>query len=280
MEKLTASDGTSIRYISIGHGRPLIFLHGWTANAREWLPFASELADEFQVFCWDARGHGDHQYEEDCDTHISTMAQDLQQLINKYDLQDVVLVGHSMGALTTWEYIRQFGTERLGGVCIVDQSPKLVTDESWEHGIYSNFPADKNQKLIQRLSENFAEGVLELVAFGNNVRSRENFERNSRGFQQMREYLQKLPGPMLTACWQSLTAQDYRDIVSAINVPALLIYGDESQFYSQTLANWVATQVNDSELHIYENSDHSPQLWHRERFVYDLRRFVTRLSEA
>lgn len=280
MEKFTAPDGTSIRYISIGHGRPIIFLHGWTASAREWLPFASELADHFQVFCWDARGHGDHEYPEECDTHIQLMAKDLQQLIEKYDLQDVVLVGHSMGALTSWEYIRQFGTDRLGGLCIVDQSPKLVTDESWPHGIYSNFPTDKNQQLIQRLSENFAEGVLELVAFGNNKRSRENFERNSRGFQQMREYLQQLPGPILTACWQSLTAQDYRDVMDKINVPALLIYGDESQFYSTTLAEWVATNIKDAELHIYENSDHSPQLWHRERFVYDVRRFVTQLSNA
>jgi len=280
MEKFTAPDGTRIRYISIGHGRPIIFLHGWTASAREWLPFASELADEFQVFCWDARGHGDHQYEDDCDTHIQNMARDLQQLIEKYDLHDAVLVGHSMGALTMWEYIRQFGTDRLAGVCIVDQSPKLVTDESWQHGIYGGFPSEKNQQLVQRLSENFAEGVLELVAFGNNVRSRENFERNSRGFQQMREYLQQLPGPLLTACWQSLSAQDYRDVLPTIDVPALLIYGDESQFYSQTLAQWVATEIKDSELHIYENSDHSPQLWHRERFVYDVRRFVSQLSNT
>lgn len=280
METLIAADGLPVRYISLGHGRPLIFLHGWTANAREWLPFASELADQFQVFCWDARGHGDHEYPEDCDTHIQAMAQDLQLLIEKYDLHDAVLVGHSMGALTTWEYIRQFGTERLGGICIVDQSPKLVTDDSWQHGIYSDFPNEKNQKLVQRLSDNFAEGVLELAAFGNNKRSRENYERNSRGFQKMREYLQQLPGPILTACWQSLTAQDYRDVLSNIDVPALLIYGDESQFYSLKLADWVATQIKDSELHIYENADHSPQLWHRERFVYDVRQFVTHLNKT
>lgn len=278
METLIASDGTAIRYISIGHGRPLIFLHGWTANAREWLPFASELADQFQVFCWDARGHGDHSYDDLCDTHISTMAKDLQQLIEQHDLHDAVLIGHSMGALTLWEYIKQFGTSRLSAVCVVDQSPKLVTDENWPHGIYSNFPEDKNQQLLQRLSENFAEGVLELVAFGNNARSKENFERNSYGFQQMREYLQQQRSDLLTPCWQSLSAQDYREVLPCIDVPALLIYGDESQFYSTTLAQWVADQIADSSLHIYENSDHSPQLWHRERFIYDLRQFATQLN--
>ncbi|MGB0468804.1 MAG: alpha/beta fold hydrolase [Pontibacterium sp.] len=278
METLIATDGTPIRYVSLGHGRPLIFLHGWTANAREWLPFGSALADQFRVFCWDARGHGDHSYPEMCDTHISTMAQDLQQLMDRYDLQDAILVGHSMGALTLWEYIRQFGTERLSAVCIIDQSPKLVTTENWQHGIYGNFTNSSNQKMLQRLSENFAEGVLELVAFGNNARSRDNFERNSRGFQQMREYLQQQRGDLLTPCWQSLAEQDYRTVLPNIDVPALLIYGDESQFYSTHLANWVAEQIPDSSLHIYENSDHSPQLWHKERFIYDLRKFATQLT--
>lgn len=278
METLIAHDGTPVRYISLGHGQPIIFLHGWTASAREWLPFASELADEFRVICWDARGHGDHRYPEDTDTHIRHMASDLQQLIERYNLNDVVLVGHSMGALTLWEYIRQFGNARLAAACIIDQSPKLVTDESWPHGIYGDFPDAKNGAMMRRLSENFAEGVLELVAFGNNARSRENFESNSRGFQQMRAYLQKLPGDLLTHCWQSLSSQDYRDVLPAMQIPALLIYGDESQFYSTTLAQWVADQIGDAQLHIYENSDHSPQLWHRERFVYDLRKFINQLG--
>ncbi len=278
METFTASDNTTLHYVSLGHGRPLIFLHGWTANAREWLPFAAELADRFQVFCWDARGHGDHAYAAGCNTDVSRMALDLQELIELHRLEDVVLVGHSMGALTAWEYIRQQGTRHLTGLCLIDQSPKLVTDEGWQEGIYGHFCRDKSQNLLERLQQDFAEGVLELIAFGNNRRSRENYERNSRGFQQIRQYLQQLDAPLLTRCWRSLTAADYREVLPAIDVPALLVYGDESQFYSLDLARWVAQQIGDSELHIYEKSDHSPHLWHRERFVYDLGRFAQRIA--
>ena len=278
MEKITAKDGTTINYIRLGKGSPVIFLHGWSSSAKDWLPFASELADHHEVICWDARGHGGHHLAEGSSTHIRDMAADLQQLIKHHNLENITLVGHSMGALTLWQYIRDFGCERLSGVCIIDQSPKLVTDDQWHNGIYGNFNHAANTRLISKLREDFAEGLLQLVANGYNRKSYENYQRNSRGFQQIREHLQTLEGEPLVQCWESLTAADYRDVLPQVSVPALLIYGDESQFYSQKVAEYVRDNIPLTELHIYENSDHSPQLWHRERFVWDLQQFCRKLE--
>ncbi|WP_415901189.1 alpha/beta fold hydrolase [Neptuniibacter sp. QD29_5] len=278
MEHFTRPDGTEIHYISLGEGETtLVFLHGWTASVREWLPFASELAENHRVVSWDARGHGAHQYHEESNISLPAMADDLEAMLDHLQIEDAVLVGHSMGALTSWEYLRRHGDKRLRGLCIVDQSPKLVTDDEWQHGVYSDFSKEVNSAFIHRLADNFAEAVLELIAFGKNQRSRENYEQNSRGFQQMREYLQKQPGELLTRCWDSITQQDYRDVVSSIKLPTLLIYGDESQFYSTELQQWVNKSIEGSELHIYEQSDHSPHLWHKERFIYDLNRFIDSL---
>jgi Predicted hydrolases or acyltransferases (alpha/beta hydrolase superfamily) len=142
METLLATDNHPIRYVSLGKGQPIVFLHGWTSGAREWLPFASELAESHQVFCWDARGHGTHE-PPPCDQMvISQMAADLDRLLTEHDLRDTVLVGHSMGALISWEYIRSYGLGRLGGLCIIDQSPRLVTDIDWPLGIYGDFDYD------------------------------------------------------------------------------------------------------------------------------------------
>ncbi|WP_286238717.1 alpha/beta fold hydrolase [Neptuniibacter halophilus] len=278
MESLSREDGTTLHYISLGQGeKTLVFLHGWTASVREWLPFASELAQNHRVVCWDARGHGAHTYQPDSETSLPAMATDLESLLTHLNINDAILVGHSMGALTAWEYIRQYGQQRLAGLCLIDQSPKLVTDQHWSHGVYSNFDSQRNQRFLQRLTEDFPEAVLELIGQGMNLRSRQNYEQNSRGFQQMREYLEQLPGALLTRCWDSITQQDYRPVLAAIERPALLIYGDQSQFYSAELQQWVHQQISGSELHIYENSDHSPHLWHKERFIYDLNRFVDAL---
>ncbi|MCV6587791.1 MAG: alpha/beta hydrolase [Marinobacterium sp.] len=282
MDTLTAADGTTIRFHRLGTtGRPVIFLHGWTAGSREWLPYAEKLSQTLggnsQSICWDARGHGLHDAQPDYNTHIHHMAADLDQLICHLQREDVVLVGHSMGSLTAWQYIRDYGTAHLGGLCVIDQSPKLETDDQWQMGIYSDFDHQRNNQLIELMKHDFAEGVLQLVAQGHNRRSRENYENNTGGFQKMREYLQKLPATALIDCWQSLSREDYRAVLPQIDVPALLIYGDESQFYSQQLARWVADQIPDSELHIYEDSDHSPHMWHPERFQQQLAQFITQL---
>ncbi|MEH6473092.1 MAG: alpha/beta hydrolase [Halopseudomonas sp.] len=283
MEILTSHDNTPIHYVSLGQDQqpprqPLIFLHGWTANVREWLPFATPLSEHFYTLCWDARGHGNHPIDATTDMSIGAMADDLHQLIEQLQLDKPILVGHSMGALTGWEYIRRHGCTNLAGFCIVDQSPKLVTDPSWPHGIYGNFDDDRNHRFIQRLDEDFAEAVLELAANGFNQRSKENYQRNSRGFQQMREALATLPGALLTQCWTSLSAQDYRELLASIDIPCLQVYGDQSQFYTQALARWVAEQLPHSQLKIYDNADHSPHLWHREQFIYDLKQFCLGLK--
>lgn len=278
MEKFITSDRTDIHYVSLGEGaKTIIFLHGWTSSVTEWLPFASALADHYRVVCWDARGHGTHPYLPETEMSIPKMADDLAELIQHLEIENAILVGHSMGALTAWEYIKSHGQDKLAGLCVIDQSPKLVTTEQWTLGVYSQFDTSANQALIALLSRDFPEGVLNLIAMGHNQRSRENYENNSRGFQMMREYLSKLNASLLTRCWESITQQDYRDVLPRIHTPCLLIYGDQSQFYSIELAQWVSAHIPQSTLSIYPNSDHSPHMWHKERFIYDLKTFVEAL---
>ncbi|PSL13027.1 pimeloyl-ACP methyl ester carboxylesterase [Marinobacterium halophilum] len=277
METLLSTDQHPIRYVSLGRGQAIIFLHGWTSGAREWLPFANELSDRHHCFCWDARGHGLHTPPVLESMQISQLADDLEQLLAHHDIHNAVLVGHSMGALISWEYIRNYGLGRIAGLCIVDQSPKLVTDTDWPLGIYGDFDHKRNEAFIQRLEDDFAEGVLELAANGFNTRSRENYAQNSRGFQQMRDYLRSLNGPALTRCWASLSQQDYRDLLPRIDRPTLLIYGDSSQFYSRDVPEWIEAQLPHSELHIYTQADHSPHLWHKEQFAHHLRQWIRTL---
>lgn len=273
MQTFKTDDNQQIHFLNFGSGQPIIFLHGWTASSRDWLKFAAELSDHYEVFCWDARGHGSHAILTESCT-IKNMGQDLNRLIQTFELQQPILIGHSMGALTIWEYIRQFGSEHLGGICILDQSPKLMTDESWSEGIYGQFDAQQSAAFLARLEEDFPEAVLELMANGHNQRSRENYQKNSRGFQQMREGLATLNAEALTYCWRTLVAEDYRNVLPTISCKALLIYGRESQFYSENLARWVADQTPLSRLYFYDAADHSPHLWHPELFIYHLDHFI------
>ena len=276
MSHFFADDGAKIHVKISGEGSPIIMLHGWTSSHQEWFPFLSALTSKHQVYRWDARGHGGHPLTNKTAPTAQRMAQDLADLLDHYQLENVTAVGHSMGALTLWQYIRDFGTARLGKLCFIDQSPKLLTDESWEHGIYGEFDKNKAQELMSWLHDDFAEGVLKLTAFGLNQRAREKYLDGASGWERSRTALQAQdPGPLID-CWNSLTAADYRDVLSQIDVPAMLVYGGESNFYRAETAHYVARQIPNAILHIYEGTDHSPHQWQRERFANELLAFIER----
>lgn len=280
MSHFFADDGARIHIHISGDGPPVVMLHGWTSSHQEWFPFLAALQPKHRVYRWDARGHGGHPLYGGTPPTAQRMARDLQNLLDHYALDRVVVVGHSMGALTLWQYIRDFGTDRLAGVCIIDQSPRLLTDADWKHGIYGDFDAAQAERLESWLREDFAEGVLKLTALGLNARAREKYLQNAPGWQRSRMALQaQNPGPLIE-CWASLTAADYRDVLQHIDVPAMLVYGGESNFYRGETARYVASRIPDAVLHIYEGADHSPHQWQRERFARELLEFIERTDLA
>ncbi len=274
MKHFVADDGESIHIEAEGSGPPVVMLHGWTSSHLEWSPFVAELARDHRVLRWDARGHGGHRLSRTTPPTVQRMAQDLRNLIDHYALDDVAVVGHSMGALTLWEYIRTWGTADVARVCLIDQSPKLLTDDDWEWGIYGDFDCARAERFAAELEHDFAEAVLRLTAHGLNTRAREKYAENARGWQRVREALRNLhPSPLIDT-WKSLTEADYREVLEKIDVPALLIYGGDSNFYHRGTGQYVRARIRDAVLHVYEGTDHSPHQWDRERFVRDLKSFL------
>ncbi len=274
MSHFFADDGAKIHVKISGEGSPIVMLHGWTSSHQEWYPFLSALTSKHRIYRWDARGHGGHPLANETTPSTERMARDLANLLDHYQLENVTAVGHSMGALTLWQYIRDFGTERLGKLCFIDQSPKLLTDETWEHGIYGEFDQTKASEMMSWLHDDFAEGVLKLTAFGLNQRAREKYLDGASGWERSRAALRSQDPRPLIDCWASLTAADYRDVLSLIDVPAMLVYGGESNFYRIETAHYVAKQIPNAILHIYEGTDHSPHQWQRERFASELMAFI------
>ena len=274
MTHFVADDGEKIHLKISGDGSPLILLHGWTSSHQEWFPFMHSLNPRHRIYRWDARGHGGHTLAHAGSATVERMAQDLKNMIDHYGLENATAVGHSMGALTLWQYLRDHGTHGLGKLCLIDQSPKLLTADDWAHGIYGNFGVDRNSELVNWLQEDFAEGVLKLTALGLNERAKAKYLENSSGWERSRAGLRAQNPEPLINCWLSLTAADYRDVLAAIPLPTLLVYGGQSNFYRTETAHYVADNIPNAILRIYEGTDHSPHQWQRERFARELLEFI------
>ena len=270
METFSADDGEQLHLRVSGNGSPILFLHGWTSSHTVWRPLLEALSPQHQIFRPDARGHGGHRLSVTQTPDVARLARDVENLLDHYGLEKLAVVGHSMGALTLWQYIRDHGCERLSHICIIDQSPKLVTDATWANGIYGDFDAVRSQELINELDKDFAEAVLRLIAYGLNTRSRETYERNSSGWQESRKNLQQLDPQPQISIWKSLVAADYRDVMPLINVPTLLSFGAQSNFYTAAAARYLLTHIANARLSCYEKADHCPQLIDPPRFTAEL----------
>jgi pimeloyl-ACP methyl ester carboxylesterase len=179
-----------------------------------------------------------------------------------------------MGALTLWQYIRDFGTAKIGRLCFIDQSPKLMTDPVWRHGIYGDFDAARAAQFSVALREDFAEAVLRLIALGLNDLSRKGYEANAAGWQRMRAALSAQPAAALIDCWEDLVRLDLRGVLPRIDRPSLLVYGERSNFYTLDAAAWILDQVPGMQLSIYPEANHSPHMMDPQRFVRELTAFA------
>ena len=273
-----ADDGETLHGWQHGsRGPTLVFLHGWTASHLEWSPFIHSLEADFRIVRWDARAHGGHEYRSGTAATAARMARDLDNMIDAFDLAGACFVGHSMGALTLWQYLRDFGSAKIGSLCFIDQSPKLMTDGDWKLGIYGDFDAARAARFSAELREDFAEAVLRLAALGLNAGARAGYEANGRGWQRTRDALRALPAPGLIDCWESLVHLDLREVVPTITRPTLLVYGGRSNFYPIDIATWLKQKIPGAVLSIHEDGNHSPHLMDPSRFIAELRDFV-RLS--
>ena len=84
-----------LHYRSFGQGQPVIILHGLFGSSRNWQSIAKKLAEKYKVFTVDLRNHGQS-------THVDSMtyfemADDINYLVKTLELNNVSLIGHSMG---------------------------------------------------------------------------------------------------------------------------------------------------------------------------------------
>jgi len=129
---LTA-DGASLRVLEQGAGRPIVLLHGLTLSAEVWGYQLAELAAAgYRVVALDQRGHGCSDVGTG-ELTLARLADDLSQILTQLDLQDVMLVGHSMGGMAALRFLSEPPAEmesgrRVSSLALVATSASPVYD--------------------------------------------------------------------------------------------------------------------------------------------------------
>ncbi len=138
MPRLTVGTDNSapieIHYEDHGAGQPVVLIHGYPLNGNSWERQERELLTSgFRVISYDRRGFG-RSSQPTVGYDYDTFAADLHALLEHLDLNDVVLVGFSMGSGEVTRYLGTYGSARVRKAALLGAIPPflLKTDDNPE----------------------------------------------------------------------------------------------------------------------------------------------------
>jgi pimeloyl-ACP methyl ester carboxylesterase len=116
-----------MHFVRSGSGRPpLVFVHGFACSLDDWRAQIEHFEKTNEVIACDLRGHGQTPGRP-AECSIEHYGGDVAALINNLELQDVVLVGHSMGCRVVLEAARLI-PQTVGGLVLIDGSRNATSD--------------------------------------------------------------------------------------------------------------------------------------------------------
>jgi len=144
VDSAISADGNAIHYQVQGQGNPaLIFIHGWSCDRSYWDAQLPYFAQKYVVVAIDLAGHGDSGLDRK-EWTMGAFGEDVDAVVNKLNLEQVVLVGHSMGGLVILEAARRMSKRVIGlvGVDTLQNFEDKLTQEQiddWFTPLRSNF---------------------------------------------------------------------------------------------------------------------------------------------
>ncbi|MEV6110178.1 alpha/beta hydrolase [Streptomyces sp. NPDC051940] len=271
MPAITTQDGTSIFYKDWGTGRPVVFSHGWPLNADAWDGQLNFLASHgYRAIAHDRRGHGRSTQTWD-GHHLDQYADDLAELIERLDLTDAVLVGHSTGGGEVARYLGRHGTARVGKAVLLgaitplmlqtDANPEGTPIEVFD-GIRAGVAGDRSE-FYYGLSEAF---------YGFNREGAAVSDGKRREF-----WLQGMQVGLKAAydCVKAFSETDLTEDLKAIDIPVLVAHGDDDQIVPIGAAALKAAKLlPNATLKVYPGAPHGLNGAFEQEFNNDLLAFI------
>ncbi len=238
MTKLTVGQENGhdieIHFEDHGSGQPVVLIHGFPLDGRSWDKQERVLLEAgYRVISYDRRGFGESS-RTTVGFDYDTFADDLDALLNHLALQDVALVGFSMGSGEVTRYLGRHGSARVGKAVLMatvppfllktDDNPEGVDREVFE-GIKAAIIADRPAYFKDFLDDFFNVDVL-------------GGTRISEPAWQAAFAMALQAGPFAVHACVDTWLTDFRDDVGMIDVPLLVIHGDSDRIlpYESTAA--------------------------------------------
>jgi pimeloyl-ACP methyl ester carboxylesterase len=237
------SGDAEIAYGTLGDGAPVVLLHPFPVNHEFWLPVANTLATRYRLILPDLRGHGDSGAGEGPAT-MQKHAADIARVMDDADVGRAPLIGVSIGGYALFEFWRKYrGRVAALGLC------------------NTKAPADNAEARAGRLqaaddvlacgTEPFFESMLTRVLAKTTRETRPDLVDGA-----LRMMRKMSPEDVAQVQRGMAERPDSVDILKTINVPTLLVTGDEDILTGVNEAELMRGHVAGSELRVIPKAGH------------------------
>ena len=253
MAYLTLRDGTEIYYKDWGSGQPVVFSHGWPLDADAWEDQMLFLAARgFRCIAHDRRGHGRSSQPWN-GNDMDTYADDVDELVRELDLHDCIHVGHSTGGGEVARYIGRHGTNRVSKAVLISAVPPIMLKTDANPGGLPMATFDQLRAAVQADRSQFFKD-LSAPFYGAN---REG-AKVSQGLRDSFWMQGMLAG--IKACYDCIKAfseTDFTEDLKKIDVPALIIQGDDDQIVPFADSGMLSVKlIPNARLEVYKGAPH------------------------
>jgi non-heme chloroperoxidase len=251
-------------------GPPILFIHGWSQNHLCWAEqYDGALAEEFRLAACDLRGHGmsEAPLEAEHYTEAKLWADDVAAIIDRLELDRLVLVGWSYGSFVICDYLRAYGQDRIAAINFVEGTVKLGE---------SAFGTLIGPGFLDHFVDATADDL------PTNIRAMRSFVRTC--------LVKPLADDDLetAVCWNVVVPAAIRahlaareidsdDVLRSLKVPLLVTQGREDSVVLPAMAEHVLATCAAAEASWYDGVGHAPHLEEPERFNRELAALTRRV---
>ena len=245
----------SIAYTDHGYGQTVLLVHGFASSSYTWEQMIACLPQKFRFICIDLKGCG--YSEKKCDDRLAPFDQAmiLTAFIRRLELEDIVLVGHSMGGAISlialfYEQIRA----RVSRLILLDcaglfrKLPEFIDD--------LNSATARNPILKFANEDLLAAAVLNQIYFDKSKLLPETIKVCGNILR-----LKNAKECMVASAKQIAIAnlKSFHDNIQQIKIPTLIIWGEKDAIISMDDAEHFHKDLVSSVLKIIPRCGHNPQ---------------------
>lgn len=278
-------DDTEIEYADLGGDGPtLLFIPGYTLATDLVLPALSKYKEDYRIVTLTLRGFGGSNTskargsEKKGEISLRQAAKDVKELISLLNLTECILVGYSMGAHVAFSYIEQFGCENISRLIILDMTPKLINDDTWDLGLYQGHYTKQHalhdlEVMKENYNKEFNKYFFHQAAITHTRDELRDYVFTKEMKADIEEYAKWYNIPGLNAdmlmfvhpknwllCrtyWEEMCKQDFRPLLAKIDVPTGILYADPGSIYDVKTAKYLGDNIKLSKLYPIKDAVHT-----------------------